>query len=258
MNKFISFLDILGYKQLIENNTTEQISTIYSEAIDLANEKAIKFWESQNMKYSSVDYAIISDSIVIWTEQENHESLTKILYTTMSFYFAFLVKGLPTRGAIVRGELERLDKKIGKGNVNSPIFFGSGLTKAYSLESNQNWSGCIVDESCFENVNKEIKENSPNFSLEDLVNFKVISEYRVPLKSGEVRKRYCLSWPHLIINRKLFENSSEIIEKFKMHNKSIDEWRVKYLVDNTVKYYEWEMNQPKPAPRLKNQLSGND
>jgi len=242
--KYITFLDILGYKELILNNTTEEIKSLYNKAIDFAKPKIIDFWDNQDLNDSEIEMSIISDSIIIWTNNDNFQSLGKILISTSNLLTAFMIAGLPLRGAIVKGELDSLNKTLGKSvDVKTPIFFGRGLTSAYSLEGKQNWSGCIVDESCLENLENKTSTGEENVGLGNYIKDKIISKYKVPLKSGAVKEYFVLNWVNNLRHINRFNDILKIEEQFAMHNKTIDDWRVFNKIQNTKAYYDWESNR---------------
>ncbi len=242
--KYIAFLDILGFKEIIENNSTNYIKSLYNNAIDFVKPKIIDFWDNQDLNDSVIEMSIVSDSIIIWTNNDNFQSLGKILLSTSNLLTGFMIAGLPLRGAIVKGELDSLNKSIGtNSNVKTPIFFGKGLTEAYKLEGKQKWSGCIVHEDCFENLENKISTGKENAGLGNYLKDQVISQYEVPLKDGEKMNCYVINW---VRNFKAIDNYTQLIdieEQFSKHNKNINDSRVKEKIENTKSYYEWEGNR---------------
>ena len=242
--KYISFLDILGYKELILNNSTSDIKLLYSQAIDYAKPKIIDFWKGQELNDSEIEMSIISDSIILWTNNENFQSLGKILISTSNLLTAFMIAGLPLRGAIVKGELDSLNKTLGSSSdIKTPIFFGKGLTNAYSLEGQQNWSGCIVDETCLENLENKVSEGNENVGLGNYLRDKIISKYKVPMKGGEMKDYFVLNWVNNLRHIHNHQNIMKIDEQFAMHNKSTNDWKTNAKIVNTKEYYDWEISR---------------
>lgn len=238
--KYVAFLDILGYKDIIEKNSTDYISDKLSKSIDLSIEMGIDIWNKLPKEYldakDDIQFSIISDSIIIWSKDDSPLHLLIFLLTTRAIFFSFLINGFPLRGGVTIGELELLKKEIGKNNISS-IFFGKGLTEAYQIENSQNWSGCIIDEKCF--IILEQLENTDNFKTKDLLYSNLIIRYSVPMKNGLKEEHYVLNWPFVTGNEidKHLIDGKWLFSSFSAHGKNIikDEGRNKLF--NTVEFF---------------------
>lgn len=240
MNRYIAFLDILGYKDIIENNSTNYISELLSKSIDLSYEMSIDIWNKLPLEYKEakddIQYTIISDSIIIWSKNDSLIDLFLFLITSRSIFFSFLINGMPLRGGITIGEIEVLNKKIGKDNFSN-IFFGVGLTNAYKIENSQNWSGCIVDKKCFKILDD--LENADNIKLKDFMDLNLITSYNVPMKNDTKVESFVLNWPYITGNEIDIHliDGKWLFSIFSAHNKNIikDEGRNKLF--NTVEFF---------------------
>ncbi|MGQ0518579.1 hypothetical protein ACT453_55425, partial [Bacillus sp. D-CC] len=76
---------------------------------------------------------VFSDSIILVSEDDNRESVLKLLVYTWRLTQMFMGMGMPVRGGISFGEFYI--------NENSNVFLGEALTNAYLLESKQQWAG---------------------------------------------------------------------------------------------------------------------
>lgn len=131
---YIAFLDIIGFKNLIDHSECEEILRIY----DRINEKNfLSTYLGQVIMLGtplpnslvpdkSIKYKIMSDSICIYIEANIPNALIELIAVCSYFQASMLNLDIPVliRGAIVRGELYAKDD----------IMFGKGLTQAYQLE----------------------------------------------------------------------------------------------------------------------------
>jgi hypothetical protein len=241
--KFIAFLDILGFKELIENNSHEKVVESYKEIFKLNYFRSFGIFlenpalDKDDAKLNSI---IISDSILVWTDEANNNSFLKLIMVVKALLYSSLEAGLPLRGAIDIGELSEItiEELNVYNNRTAPVILGAGLTKAYKLESPQQWSGCIVSPECIEAFIKL----SSNVTIKDLEEIGILLPYKVPLKSGKLNEFYTLNWPQTTLEKQLSNES--IRASFKEHNKIIDVWDVENKIKNTIEFYNysWTLN----------------
>jgi hypothetical protein len=238
MNRYLAFLDILAYKDIIEVNNTDYISALLSDAIDLSVKMGIEVWSklpSPLIKIKNdIQFSIISDSIIIWSKNDSQANLMLHLSTTRSIFLSFMLKGLPLRGGMTLGEFEILNKRIGKNNTSN-IFFGKGLTDAFDLESTQNWSGCIISEKYFKNLNIE----NSFLTINHLIDSNLVTKYNVPLKKENNQEHYVLNWPYVegneIDNHLL--DGKWIFSAFSAHGKNIIKEDARNKLFNTIEFF---------------------
>ena len=115
----VAFIDILGYKSLIENNDLENIKNIINRITDivpLVNEhiKALTNTFSDVVHFSEIhcelEYQIVSDSIIVTKNVHGYNESDKFL-TTLAYIIGLVnichlafKEGIPIRGAINYGE----------------------------------------------------------------------------------------------------------------------------------------------------------
>ena len=99
-----------------------------------------------------------------------------------------LADGIPLRGGISYGPVSIIENKRGTTIV------GLGLTKAYNLESSQQWSGGVVDKECFELFKGETGDSIIQTLLSDKLN-PLIIKYNIPLKDFKFKIGYGFCWP---------------------------------------------------------------
>ncbi len=253
-HKFIAFIDVLGFKDLVENNSHDNLVNFYerlfssSVAVGLAKGQrefytrdGKEYWQP---KYSeiSVNSLIVSDSIIIWTNDTNMKSFIDLIVTvkiTMSHSFNI---GFPLRGAIVEGNLSSFKNVYNSKSDNSTnTLVGLGLVKAYKLEEEQDWSGCVIEDTCIETFEKLIishKEKTPDVAtVNDLINTGLIAKYKVPFKSGPLKEKYVINW---ITKKKddVLLSEASMRKKFADYNKQVGDWKVEKIIKNTLDFVD--------------------
>lgn len=117
--RLLAFIDILGFKKLIEVNEAKIIAQVLQEMqIDLTESKnKIEFGFSETF-----ELAFFSDSIVISCENSNASGFIDAI---LDLQIRLMRKGIFIRGCITKGDLYH------KGN----FIFGQGIIDAYEEES---------------------------------------------------------------------------------------------------------------------------
>lgn len=225
---FTAFLDLLGFKELVLNNTHQQLNEIFNESISRTIDFIGKTSREIHQQFSleeEIFILMISDSIVIWTNDVSEKSFLGIINATTYLTALCMNRGTPLRGAISLGNISVV--KSGE----SMNVFGDSIVNAYELEKKQDWSGVIVDDKCLNLGNiSESKE------LKELLERQMLVQYNVPMKSGPIRTYHVCNWTTMFHNHGI---NSEYIEKsFARHNKKIDNWAVKTKIENTIKFFE--------------------
>ena len=246
--KFIAYLDILGFKDLVSNNSHERVCSLYEKlfatmtTIAISGGKTILVndgdkqhatYDSSNIKVNSL---IISDSVVIWTDDNSMKSFVDIIAVLRHLLNYSLKMGLPLRGSLVEGNLDKINQTFQSSKDNSQItLIGLGLVKAYVFESEQEWSGCIIENECIDLYNSNVEKNKAELkdiaTLEYLVEKNLIMKYRAPLKTGSISDYYVINWEP---SNDLTE--SFVRERFKAYNKKTSDWKVERILKNTIEF----------------------
>lgn len=128
---YIAFLDILGFKKFIADNSCDEIAKVFSR---FSNRKPLKAAYLGNKNIISENIVnelkmkVMSDSICFYIDVSMPNALLCIIMSCMNFQYDLYKNDIPIflRGAIVRGTLY----------ANKDIIYGPGLTRAYLLEEN--------------------------------------------------------------------------------------------------------------------------
>lgn len=227
---FTAFLDILGFKELVMNNTHSDLNEIFSNAIsgtiDFIEKTSRETFDKFTMK-ESLFFLMVSDSIIIWTNDLSEISFLAIALATSQLTALCMSRGVPLRGGISTGDISVVR------SGSSMNVFGNSIVNAYELENKQEWSGVIVSDSC---INLGHVSNSEE--LKTLLENRVIVTYEVPMKSGKIRPYHVCNWTHMFHERDY--SSDVIVSAFASHNKGTDNWGVKTKMNNTIDFYNKE------------------
>ncbi len=227
---YVAFLDILGFREVVNNNDHEVLSSIYDTKISTDIENIGYFFEINKgvLDDLKIEILAVSDSIILWSQDDSIIDFYMLVLNVKELLQSFFNKGVPLRGAISVGPLS-IRKINGQINV-----FGKALTNSYNLESNQEWTGCVIDQECL-----DVLDNDEENHLNELMNKKIITKYLVPKKQGKVDEQYVVNW----VSETNFKiNERKIRESFKSYNKKVDDWSVELKILNTIKFYEKMMN----------------
>jgi len=241
--KFIVFLDILGFKDLVKNNTHGVLLDIFKKFLFLnqyklangqINQSASSQDELFNTDISKVHLISISDSIVLYSNDDSIDSFINIVNAASTLLNVGLKEGLPLRGGISCGEFSAILKEPinQKFDFSRQLLLGKALIDAYELESLQDWSGCVIQEECISNFTSTEEKAKLNF----IINNHIIKKYNVPLKE-EHKEFNVVNW----INDTSF--TEQIIrDAFSKHNKNSNTVSVQSKIQNTIDFFNYINN----------------
>lgn len=216
MKKTVAFLDILGFKQMIKNESLSELAKKYEKTIGTTGALNKPLFPESDVPTLFQDHFkdtpwcnsyIFSDSIILISNDENYQSCLKLLVYSWRFTQVLLAAGMPVRGAITFGEIYE--------NVSNGIVLGLALTEAYELEQKQQWIGVAIDSStelAYPGLFSAIKSEK-----EILKN--IFLRYPVPFKDGTTKILHTLNWRFNLIvekgTRSLFSDqpNAEVDEK---------------------------------------------
>ena len=120
---YVAFLDILGFKKLISKSECQDIFEIFHAVLNFEPHPLI---DKLNV-YNDIHYTIMSDSIVVYVEAGITDAFIALTDVCSQIQMKLSRNNPPIllRGGIAKGTLYHKDH----------ILFGTGLTKAYTLES---------------------------------------------------------------------------------------------------------------------------
>ena len=178
-NRFVAYLDILGFKDRVMRNTHEEI---YEDLNCLLDTKEVFLINEQVSMPDdpSVFMATFSDSIIVCSKDDTIFSFDHFLsQLRLLFHGAIRKDRIPLKGCIAHGKIS-IDKE-------RQIYFGQPIIDAYLLEEEINYMGIICHNSIDKYLNTIKKEDADKWA--DYFLFKCLT----PLKSGKIT-HYNLNW----------------------------------------------------------------
>jgi len=138
--RYLLFLDILGFSELVETKGAEEIYAVIDSAL-----KAFGRWEELNGLFKTIYF---SDTFLFYQEPKGYGDWAFLdVYAIGGMVLsALLAAGIPARGAISFGEFEVQLDSTGR----HPVYFGRALIEAYKAEQREKWIGITVLPSAWE------------------------------------------------------------------------------------------------------------
>jgi hypothetical protein len=206
----IAYIDILGFKNIIENEKENAIKKItgcinkglqsYNKLLRNTSDNEIDFTGAKIIDIKNPKHLVFSDSVIFHIEDEEN-NLIRFLFALGCLQKSFIEHNIFIRGSVAKGEIFE-DKK----NV-----FGPGVNEAYKLESEIAIFPRIV---IHDDLVLKLKEKEAQFPLLKLNRY-IIEDYQ-----GVFFLDY-LSIPIFPIIKKNLTKSE--ITSFKKHKKNITE-----------------------------------
>lgn len=215
-NRFVCFLDIMGFKDMVMRSTHNHI---YNLLVELSKYRAsLENAEGLPEKYDSDSLKTVSfsDSIVIFSKNDSVECF-EIMTNAVSWLFAkALEQGIPMKGAIALGEMSV--------NIKRQIFFGQPLIDAYLLEEDVAYYGVVIHNTTEKFLNNEkVPDSSKDLYINCIT----------PLKSGNI-EHINLNWTDWVSDKKNKDKKVENIKLMKKQRERTSGKPRKYI-DNTIK-----------------------
>ena len=210
-NRWFAYLDLLGFTDLINTKSIEEVIPVYSEALGRMR-SACKL----GAKEAGLLNSWFSDTFIIYTRTDSLEDFAHLESAARNFFQLLITKGIPVRGCISHGKLY--------SQVKKNIFIGPALVEAHTYGEALDWVGFCLAPS----VEEKLKNDLP---LEQRYCYRKISEKRV-LRKAPVDYLYAYAFNNGAVNGKNhLKNKLET-----MRQASPSEVHIKY--DNTLEFIE--------------------
>ena len=128
--KYVAFLDILGFKSKLNNFKN------HDDAVEFIR----KFSNIVYMKFKSLDTSdslkgfIVSDSVILYSEDDQRESLVKLMNLIKDICRAAFKANILIRGGLTKGEFDKVPAEELK-NLEKGLIVGDAYIKAFKQES---------------------------------------------------------------------------------------------------------------------------
>lgn len=255
-NCYVAVFDILGFSNLVRNSSHVDLVSFYKGFTENVINSVAKYQFkkettssgttfNQDLSRTLVNSLVISDSVVLWTDNDNVNCFYDILLTSWHMLAFGIFTASPLRGVITHGSISLIDARISSNADNRhSTFFGKTIVEAYQLEKTQDWSGGIITDVCIAQYEKVFNNEMPNssdpnrfsraLSIIALEKRGYIVKYVVPMKNNTQSSMYAINWPRLY-NPKLEERT--IRSSFTRNIKELDECS-KTKMENTVAFWK--------------------
>lgn len=259
-NKYIAFLDILGFSEIVNNSSQEEMANLMSilvrdiqmgltsEDVGSTKTKLYSYGFAPDLTEVSTNSILLSDTLVFWSNDDSVESfyalvkLVYILMNTEAYYFHIAL-----RGAITLGELGfsggQLNLPLAQLNLSS--VYGKAIVEAYQYEKNQEWMGCLVTQNAIDSFMAQ----EPNEVLKAEVFTKYLIEYEVPFKAlgGIIReKNHVIKWARTWDADRFAEDIKKCFTEHQKLEQIPSNPSVQAKFNNTIEFTKYvEQNEPK-------------
>lgn len=248
--KFVLFIDILGFSQLAANNPADKVAQICDSEfrqtalisnvvsnLKCGNPAGIQFQVQtssqgalQDVRQDQLTMHIMSDSLIAWTKDLSPESLLILSNFTAQFIGTTVILGLPLRGGISKGSAQLVEQPL-NGNIIRNAY-GTGVIAAHNYEGGQEWMGCAIDSACLSVF--------PENVAHDLLTLpgSTLGKCQIPYKDGsrQFASDVVVDWRSCLRETTPSADYSFFLEQFGRHNKPITS-SVERKVRNTFEFY---------------------
>ncbi|WP_294218187.1 hypothetical protein [uncultured Chryseobacterium sp.] len=213
--RFVAFLDILGFKELVLRSTHEEIYNKLSEISNLKDDISPKILDSSfsNENTKPIEIITFSDSIIIFSKNDSLESF-KVFIEALNWVFSRIIENkIAIKGAFAHGEISV--------DIKKQIYFGQALIDAYLLQEDVDYLGVVAHHSIdnFISLNK----------LSDLSD--LLIEMPTPLKSGKITQNNLNYFPFIV-----YKDAEKMLDHFAAFKLTMSGRPKKYL-ENSINFY---------------------
>ena len=213
--RYVGIVDIMGFKDLLTRLSHNEVYDLMKKVAKTLNSVESVFsvdYESEADVDVNVTMMLYSDSIMIYTRDDQPHSLENLIASISTLSDSLFSDGIPHKGAIAFGQMT-LD-------IDNSIFFGQPLVDAYLLQEELKFYGIAVHGTAEKN--------------EEIFDDESIFEYNCPFKNGSAK--HLTIAPGVSLSEDFEEKTVDnLIDKvFKMRENTSGSLR-KYI-DNTIDY----------------------
>lgn len=168
-NRFVAFLDIMGFKDMVSRKSHEEVYDILN-GFSKISEQIGRLKPVSDLVYITK----FSDSIVIFSKDDDIKTFGSFIAIVNIIFAEALIREVPIKGGIAHGKISV--------NKSGAIFFGQPIIDAYLLEEDVHHYGIACHSTIDSYIDKSIVAD---YNLFDLYLEKAI------LKSGNITHLMC-------------------------------------------------------------------
>lgn len=168
-NRFVAFLDIMGFKDLVARNSHEHVYELMGSLSKFKKGTQFFFKTNEGTFSTKLFTASFSDSIIVFSKDDTPDSLEMTILAAMYITAQAASLSIPIKGAMAHGMISV--------NQQEQIYFGQPLIDAYLLQEEVQYYGIVNHNS----IDKYL------YNLELEYDFPDITSIKTPLKSGQIQ-----------------------------------------------------------------------
>lgn len=184
----VALCDILGFKDLVKSRSLDSVvdgtlgylRKVMSHSVNKDKWPECTPSLADINRNSLIGVVWFSDTILLWTKQDDDENVRELIETTAWLLFESITGSLQIRGALAYGEAV-----IDSLNL---LFAGLPIVEAHELEQRQQWSGAALAPSAVERLPSNVKNG--------LLTGWPIVQYDVPVKAGGIIPKWAINWTY--------------------------------------------------------------
>lgn len=222
--RFVAFLDIMGFKDMVFRNTHEKIYNILIEfkkrlddienTIGRTPKKPDEKSRSNSENDHPIGQVIFSDSIILVTNDDSFDSFVNLVSSIFWIFNFALPNNIPIKGAIAYGKTT--------ADFNNSLHFGRPIIDAFELQNEFLMYGIVLHHSA-----EQFFANNNLIEKLDRLFFK----WQAPFRSANV-SHYILNYISVSIEKKKVQ---EAIPKLCYLVSGVQ----RQYVDNTIKFLDF-------------------
>lgn len=249
MKTFFAFLDILGFKKIVENNSAANLENIVkhffadfektietSRTVEHVNQDGTS--GATRIQLDSLNFRLYSDSILIWATDEHFTTFRNLLEAVSCLVSYGLQNGFPLRGALNYGELFVFSSPENEFFSNESIY-GKALVEAYTLEGEMQWAGCVLTLQAWQQVCTIWRpaitgSKDPNAYF---YRFPLLSWYPIPMKNG-IESGIAINWNSAMAwDKEKVITPETIVNSFSAYGKGVEP--NPHKLDETLRFLKY-------------------
>lgn len=243
MTTFLAYFDVLGFKEIVMNNSLVELNQIFSHLLRdtqtaLSGENYIQAQPGlivADLTKQKVHCLHISDSVLFWTDTDSNDDFIELAKVCYTFYWRSLQLFVPLRGCVVYGEVEFRPFQFKNDNgamFHNSSLYGKGLVEAYLKADQIDYAGCYVDKSVVSKVGDPIITN--------LIYDQMLCYYKVPFKGNRFSYEHVFRPIKGNHNEVSFRNSAKRIKSLFSYHSKMTEFpdSVMTKLNNTIDFLE--------------------
>jgi hypothetical protein len=178
----------------------------------LSNDRYVSFKDGEteclrpDIRQATVNSLLVSDSILIWTDDNSAESFENIVKAVRNLLAFSIMDGIPLRGAISIGSFTSIVNQWPSQTYNFQHgLFGKVIVEASDAEKKQEWCGCEIAQTAIVSYESKCSVGT------SLITNKLILPYPVPRKKENAEAdSFVIDWvnhPQTRINAQVVEDA---------------------------------------------------